>query len=122
LTRQQRYINDLNSQYSDFASNLPDPNYGTNNESGTDAAVLDAGAQLCEALAAGGNTAAANLVSQYSTAGSGSDAETAGIIALTKSVLCPVPSSYQSMYQQYDEALKAAGVYSIVASGDTNGE
>jgi hypothetical protein len=26
------------------------------------------------------------------------------------------------MYQQYDEALKAAGVYSIVASGDTNGD
>lgn len=122
LTRQQRYINDLNSQYSDFASNLPDPDYSSNNESGTDAAVLDAGAQLCEALAAGGNTAASSLISEYYTAGSGTDAETVGIIALTKSALCPVPSSYQSKYQQYDKALKAVGVYSIVASGDPNGD
>lgn len=122
LTPQQRYINDLNAQYSDYASNLPDPNFGSNNESGTDAAILDEGAQLCEALASGGNSAAANLVSQYTTAGSGSDAETAGIIAFTKSVLCPKPALYQSKYQQYDEALKAAGVYSIVASGDQNGD
>jgi hypothetical protein len=123
-TPQQQYINDLNSQYPDFASNLPDPSYNGTTDllSGTDAAILDEGAQLCEALGSGGSNAAALVVQDGTTAGDGSDSETAGIIALTKSVLCPVPSSYQSKYQQYDNALKAAGLYSIVASADSNGD
>jgi hypothetical protein len=121
-TPQQKYISELNAQYPDYASNLPDPNFSSNNESGTDAGILDQGAQLCEALAAGGTKAADSAVSSYTSGGTGSDAETAGIIALTKSVLCPNPGAYQSKYQQYDQALKAAGVYSIVASGDPNGD
>ena len=33
-----------------------------------------------------------------------------------------MPSSYQSKYQRYDNALKAAGLYSIVANTDSNGD
>ena len=86
-TPQQKYISELNAQYPDYASNLPDPNFSSNNESGTDAAIVDQGAQLCEALAAGGTNAADSAVSSYTSAGTGSDVETAGIIALTKSVV-----------------------------------
>jgi hypothetical protein len=108
----------------DFAANLPDPNYGVNgnNETGTAAAILDFGAQVCEALAAGGTKAATYDTSEEWPPGSGSNSENSAIISLTQSVLCPVPSSYQSVYQEYVNALKVAGVYKIVAESDSNGD
>lgn len=123
-TPQQQYVSDMNAQYSDYTSGIPDPGFNgnTNNQTGTDAAILDNGAQLCEALATGGDKAAANLIQQGYSNGSGSDAEKTGIIALTKSDLCPTPGSYQSKYQQYTDALKATGLYGIVVSADSLGD
>ncbi|MGA3155561.1 MAG: hypothetical protein ACLPN6_07845 [Streptosporangiaceae bacterium] len=124
MTPQQRYIDDMNGHYPDFAANLPDPNFGAtgNSETGTDAAILDFGAQACEALATGGTNAATYDTSEEWPPGDGSNTENSAIVSLTQSVLCPVPSSYQSVYQDYVNALKAAGVYKIVASSDSNGD
>jgi len=114
VTPQQRYISELKASYPDYASQLPDPTYSSSNQLvGTAAAILDSGAQLCEALATGGNRAAID-VAQMDADPSTSGSEIAAIVALTQSVLCPVPSAYQSKYQEFANALQAAGVLTMI--------
>jgi hypothetical protein len=119
MTPQQQYINDLKSQYPGYASQLPDPAYSSSNmEVGTDAAILDQGAQVCEALGSGGMGNATNLIQQYDSTNM-SNGQEISVARLTRADLCPHPVRYRSRYQAFDNALKAAGVYGIVISADS---
>ena len=118
-TPQQSYVNQMNSDFLGYTSQLPDPSKNLN---GTPAAILDNGAQICEALATGGIRAAAYDVSTGYVPGDGSKAETDAIVSFTRTVLCPKPSAYMSVYQRYVNALRSHGVYAIVARSDSNGD